>query len=223
MLLHIPKVLERERLRIMRQMLAQGRFEDGRGSAGKAAQRIKSNEELQVQGEERDTLNRIFVTSLAGNALFRSAALPHRVSDPIFVRYSARMGYGDHIDDPVMGSRVRYRSDIALTLFLSEPESYEGGELVVETTFGAREVKLPAGHAVIYPASSIHRVAEVRAGERLVAVAWIQSLVRDPGRREVLFELDRAREQLLAERPDAEATSRVDHAYVNLVRMWGEL
>jgi PKHD-type hydroxylase len=117
----------------------------------------------------------------------------------------------------------RYRSDIAITIFLSDPEAYAGGELVIRTAFGPQEVKLPAGDAIMYPASSLHRVAEVMRGERLVAVTWVQSMVRDPMRRELLYELGLAREKLLRTRPDAEETAQVDHAYVNLVRMWAEV
>ncbi len=133
------------------------------------------------------------------------------------------MAYGDHVDDPVMGPGPRYRSDIAITVFLSDPESYDGGELVIRTSFGDRAVKLAAGEAIMYPASSQHHVAEVTRGERLVAVTWVQSLVRDPVKRELLYELNLAREKLLRELPDAEETARVNTAYVNLVRMWADL
>ena len=117
----------------------------------------------------------------------------------------------------------RYRSDVSCTVYLNGPDGYDGGELVINTTFGTREVKLPAGDAVLYPSSSLHHVAPVTRGERLVAVTWIQSMVRDAARRELLHELNQAREKLLVERPQAEETAQVDHAYVNLVRMWAEV
>jgi PKHD-type hydroxylase len=155
--------------------------------------------------------------------MYRSAALPLHVATPFYARYTTGMAYGAHIDDPVMGEGDRYRSDVSITVFLNPPEAYDGGELVIATSFGEREVKLPAGHAVLYPSSSRHRVAEVTRGERLVAVTWVQSLVRDPARRELLHELNRARERLLRHSPDAPETAQVDSAYVNLVRMWSEL
>ncbi|HFD15072.1 MAG TPA: Fe2+-dependent dioxygenase, partial [Rhodospirillales bacterium] len=151
-------------------------------------------------------------------------ALPHRVAVPFYARYRPGMAYGEHVDDPVMGPPGgRYRSDVSITVFLNAPEEYDGGELVIETTYGPRAVKLPAGHAVLYPSSSRHRVAEVTRGERLVAVTWVQSLVRDPARREVLFELDRARRALIEADPAAEPARRVQAAYANLVRMWAEV
>ena len=133
------------------------------------------------------------------------------------------MKYGDHIDDPVMGEGPRFRCDIASTIFLNEPEDYEGGELVINTAFGQHKVKLPAGDAVIYPASSLHHVAEVTKGERIVAVTWIQSLVREPEKRAILHDLNMVREKMLQASPDSEDTARIDHSYTNLVRMWAEV
>ena len=133
------------------------------------------------------------------------------------------MSYGDHVDDPVMGQGELYRSDLSVTVFLSDPGDYDGGELVIETAFGEQRVKLAAGDAVLYPSSSVHRVAEVTRGERLVAVSWIQSLVRDPDKRALLHELNQARETLLRKQPDAAETRQVNHSYINLVRMWSEI
>jgi PKHD-type hydroxylase len=122
-----------------------------------------------------------------------------------------------------MGDAQRFRCDVACTVFLNQPDDYDGGELVVRTTFGDTTVKLPAGDAVVYPASSLHHVAEVTRGQRLVAVTWIQSMVRNPQQREILYELNLAREQLMRSAPQSRETARVDHAYVNLVRMWAEV
>ena len=134
------------------------------------------------------------------------------------------MPYGDHVDDPIMGGAAGlYRTDIAITIFLNDPGDYDGGELVIHTAFGENKMKLPAGDAVMYPASSRHRVAEVTRGERLAAGTRVQSLVRDPARRELLYGLNLAREKLLADAPQAEETAQVNAAYVNLVRMWSEL
>jgi len=171
-----------------------------------------------------ELLIRILVSSLAHNETFNSAVLPYRMADPIFARYQPGMTYGDHVDDPIMGkSGPRFRTDVSMTLFLREPESYEGGELVIRTSFGTREVKLAAGDAVIYPSSSLHRVAEVTGGERLVALAWMQSHVRDPARRELLYELNQAREQLLRDAPKERTTGLVDKSFANLVRMWSDV
>jgi PKHD-type hydroxylase len=156
--------------------------------------------------------------------VYRSGALPLRVAAPYYARYASGMQYGDHVDDPIMGSDgALYRSDLSITVFLNEPSAYDGGELVVNTPFGEQLVKLPAGDAVMYPSSSLHRVAEVTRGERLVAVTWLQSLVRDPTRRELLHELNTVRERLLSREPESEDAKLVNKTYVNLVRMWGDL
>ena len=224
MLLHIPGIIAPDQLPIVIAALNQAHFIDGKLSAGQAARQVKNNEELDQRDEIATHLSKIVIGSLYHNPVFRSAALPQRISTPYFARYTQGMAYGDHIDDPVMGSGgERYRSDIAITVFLSEPDSYQGGELVINTSFGTRAVKLPAGDAVIYPASSLHHVAEVKSGMRLVAVAWAQSLVRDPARRELLHELNQAREKLLSQAPGTAESAQVDHSYVNLVRMWSEV
>ena len=184
---------------------------------------MKRNEEADAATFDPKALNNLVMGSLVRHPVYLNGALPHRVAAPYYARYTPGMHYGDHVDDPVMGPGPRYRCDIAITLFLSEPDAYDGGELVVRTSFGEQRVKLAAGHAIMYPASSLHRVAEVTRGERMVAVTWVQSLVKDPARRELLYELNLAREKLLKTAPDAEETARVDLAYVNLVRMWAEI
>ncbi|MEW8645859.1 MAG: Fe2+-dependent dioxygenase [Candidatus Thiodiazotropha endolucinida] len=224
MLVEIDDLLQQAQLDKIDQILAQAEFVDGKLTAGKAAQRVKNNQELKGEPRQMELLIRILTSAMANNATFRSAVLPYRMADPIFARYQPGMTYGDHVDDPLMGlSGQRFRSDVSMTIFLREPETYEGGELVVRTTFGEKRVKLPAGSAVIYPSSSLHHVAEVTKGERLVALAWIQSYVRDPAQRELLYELDRAREHLLATAPDTESTGLVDKSYANLLRMWGDV
>ncbi len=223
MLLEIPEVLSPEQINQVRELLAQGRFIDGRLSAGMAAKRVKHNEELGPEDRLVQPLNNIVMGSLVRHPVYQSAVLPLKVASPFYARYAPGMTYGDHVDDPVMGPpQGRYRSDVSTTVFLSEPDEYDGGELVVRTPFGEQTVKLPAGHAVVYPSSSLHHVAEVTRGERLVAVTWAQSMVRDPARRELLYELNQARESLLKHRPQDDETKRVDVAYVNLVRMWAD-
>ena len=223
MLTRLNTVLDKDRLADARKLVADGRFVDGVLSAGMAAQRVKNNEELAADERLMRQLNNLVMGSLVKHPVYRSAALPLKVATPYYARYSAGMSYGNHVDDPIMGQGDLYRSDISVTIFLSGPEDYDGGELVIQTPFGEQFVKLPAGDAVIYPSSSVHRVAEVTRGERLVAVSWIQSMVRDPDKRALLHELNQAREKLLNDNPDAEETSRVNHAYINLVRMWSEI
>jgi PKHD-type hydroxylase len=224
MLLTIPNLLNPAQLDKIHQVLANGEFVDGRLTAGFAAAQVKRNEELRQEPERMQLLIRILMASLGHNETFRFGALPHRVADPIFARYRPGMTYGDHVDDPIMGSSgPRFRTDVSMTVFLNPPESYDGGELVIRTAFGERKVKLPAGDAVLYPSSSLHHVAGVTRGERLVALTWVQSYVRDPARRELLYELNLAREQLLKSAPGAEHTGYVDRSYANLVRMWSEL
>lgn len=224
MLLTIPNLLNQAQLDKLHEIIRGGAFVDGRLTAGFAAARVKQNEELSQEPERIQRLIRILMASLGHNETFRFGVLPHRVADPIFARYRPGMAYGDHVDDPIMGSSgPRFRSDVSMTVFLNPPEDYAGGELVIRTSFGDNRVKLPAGHAVAYPSSSLHQVAEVTRGERLVALTWIQSYVRDPGRRELLYELNLAREHLLKTAPESEHAAQVDRSYSNLVRMWGDL
>jgi PKHD-type hydroxylase len=223
MLTRLINVLDPDRLGDARKLVTGGRFVNGALSAGMAAQRVKNNQELVVDERLMRQLNNLVMGSLVRHPVYRSAALPLKVATPYYARYSAGMSYGNHVDDPIMGEGDLYRSDISVTIFLSDPDDYDGGELVIQTPFGEQFVKLPAGDAVIYPSSSVHRVAEVTRGERVVAVSWIQSMVRDPDKRALLHELNQAREKLLHDNPEAEETSRVNHAYINLVRMWSEI
>ncbi|MCU7829700.1 MAG: Fe2+-dependent dioxygenase [Candidatus Thiodiazotropha sp. (ex Myrtea sp. 'scaly one' KF741663)] len=224
MLVEINDLLQPAQLKKIDEILSMAEFVDGKLTAGKAASRVKNNEELKGEPQQMQLLIRILTSAMAHNSIFRSAVLPYRMADPIFARYQSGMTYGDHVDDPLMGlSGQRFRSDVSMTLFLRDPETYQGGELVVRTTFGEKRVKLKAGSAVIYPSSSLHHVAEVTEGERMVALAWMQSYVRDPAQRELLYELDLAREDLLASAPGAESTGLVDKSYANLLRMWGDV
>ena len=221
-MLEIPKVLSREQLDSVAKMLAGATFVDGKLSAGSRASTVKKNQELDPKHASTDELNEIVIGNLFRHPVFQSAVLPSRVSAAFFARYTPGMAYGDHIDDPIMGAGDRYRCDVAITVFLNDPDSYDGGELEVRTPFGEQSVKLAAGNAFAYPASSVHRVCEVSRGERLVAVAWAQSLVRDPAKRELLYDLDVARQSLMGVTPKAIVTEKVDAVYANLVRMWAE-
>lgn len=224
MLLRIPSVLDRAELDVLRRMLASAPFVDGKLSAGLAARRVKHNQEVDRHARELEQLNNLVMGKLVQHPVYRSAALPLRVAAPYYARYTPGMRYGDHVDDPIMGADdTLYRSDVSITVFVNDPADYDGGELVIQTAFGEQLVKLPAGDAVMYPSSSLHRVAEVTRGERLVAVTWLQSLVRDPARRELLHELNSVRERMLASAAESEDTKLINKTYVNLVRMWGEI
>lgn len=224
MLLTIPGAIDAETLKLLQDGLARAPFVDGKRTAGQAAAKVKHNLELDRSAPDRDRLNRLAMNALTENQAFQHAALPVRIATPFFARYRPGMDYGDHVDDPVMGPPGhQYRSDVSTTLFLSSPDDYAGGELVVQTPFGPRQVKLAAGDAVVYPSSSLHRVAPVTDGERLVMITWMQSMVRDPQRRELLYELHLAREKLLDEAPGEAHSAQVDRSYVNLFRMWAEL
>lgn len=224
MLVRIEKLLPAAQLAQARELLTNARFVDGKFSAGAAAARVKRNEELDPQTGNFARLNELTMAQLVRHPMYRAAAMPLHVAAPCYARYTPGMAYGEHLDDPIMGADgVLYRADVAVTIFLNEPADYDGGELAIRTAFGEQTVKLPAGDAVLYPASSLHRVREVTRGERLVAVTWVQSLVREPARRELLYDLYQAREALLARAPAADETARVSAAYVNLVRMWSEL
>lgn len=224
MLLVIPAVLDRQTLSQVRSLLDQGRFIDGRLSAGKTAKRVKHNEELQSGTRQMEQLNSLVMGSLVQHPLYQAAVMPYRVATPYYARYTSGMSYGDHIDDPVMGPPGgQYRSDVSTTVFLNSPDDYAGGELVIRTVFGEQSLKPAAGDAVIYPSSSLHHISEVTSGERLVAVTWTQSMLRDPAKRELVFQLYQARENLLETQSDSATATQVDHAYVNLVRMWSDL
>jgi PKHD-type hydroxylase len=222
MLLIVPGVLKPDELKLAREWLAGAQFVDGKASAGAAARRVKNNLEAERGGLGR--LDELVMGALARHPAYRGGALPLHAATPLYIRYAPGMAYGEHLDDPIMGTGgVMYRSDVAVTVFLSAPGEYDGGELVIRHAAGEQSVKLPAGDAVLYPAGTIHRVSPVTRGERLVAVTWVQSAVRDPARRELLYGLNLAREKLLQEAPAAEATAQVNAAYLNLIRMWSEL
>jgi len=224
MTIQLDRVLTPEQLENVRRTLARAEFVDGKSSAGKIAMAVKNNEELKSNARLLEPLNNEVMGSLVQHPVYRSAALPLRVASPIYARYTPGMHYGDHVDDPIMGNNgLLYRADISITVFLNEPGEYEGGELVINTSFGQNKLKLKAGDAVMYPSSSLHHVAEVTRGERLVAVTWVQSAVRDPAQRELLYTLYQAKEKLLETAPNDEATNQINATYVNLVRMWGDV
>ena len=223
MLTQIRGILDRDQLATVHQLITAGRFSDGSSSAGMAARRVKHNEELVLEQASMSDLNNLVMGNLVKHPTYRSAAMPLKIAAPYYAHYTKGMSYGEHVDDPIMGQGEIYRSDVSVTIFLNSPKDYDGGELVIQTAFGEQQVKLPAGDAILYPSSSIHRVAEVTRGERQVAVSWIQSLVKEPEKRALLHDLNQARETLLREQPDADETRQVNQSYINLVRMWSEI
>ncbi len=224
MLVTIARVLDGPALQRVRGLLAELRFVDGRGSAGGDARRVKNNEEADPADQRIQELNRLVLLPLYRHRLFQAAAMPKRLSGAFFARYQPGMQYGPHVDDPVMGPEGgRYRSDVSMTVFLNATADYEGGELLVETEYGEQRVKLDAGDAVVYPSSSLHRVAPVSRGERMVAVAWAESMVREPERRRLLYDLQQVEDSLRAVDPDADVTRRTGRVRANLMRMWADV
>ncbi len=223
MLVKIPELLNSTQLEAVCSVLRQGNFVDGKLSAGRHAQVNKNNQELAPEQATFDALNNVVMTQLVQHPLYLQTAMPARICAPIYARYTSGMEYGGHIDDPVMGPmNSRYRSDISISIFLNPPQEYEGGELCIESSQGNSEFKLPAGHAILYPSTSFHSVKPVSSGERLVAITWVQSYIRRADQREILVQLDQARESLALE-DDNPAFKRVELCYANLFRMWAEV
>ena len=224
MLIPIHGVLNQDQLSTVRKILDESHFVDGRLSAGVTARKVKNNQEIPQDAQVLNQLNNIVMNSLYNHPVYQAAVIPHRVATPFYARYGSGQFYGDHVDDPVMGPmNGRYRTDVSTTLFLNDPDEYDGGETVIRTHFGDNKVKLAAGDAITYPSGSLHHVAEVTRGTRLVAVNWAQSMIRDPAKRELLFELHKTRESLQKKYPDDDEVLKIDHSYINLVRMWAEI
>lgn len=224
MILCIGEVLSREQLARVRSTLDDGRFEDGRKTAGWHARLVKNNEQMQVADETAQALRAEVENALTGHPVFQMAARPAKMTPILFSRYRDGMTYGNHVDDPVMGRGAgRIRTDISFTLFLDDPDSYDGGELVTDTTAGEQSYKLPAGSVVVYPSSTLHRVEPVTRGQRRVAIGWIQSTIRDPAQREVLFDLDTARRQLFEREGKTAEFDLLTKSLANLQRFWAEI
>ncbi|MBT8766279.1 Fe2+-dependent dioxygenase [Metapseudomonas boanensis] len=223
MMLQIPDVLTADQVRKCREALDEANWQDGRVTAGHMAVRAKDNQQLAQDDPLAIEIGDFIVERLGSNPQFMAAALPLKVLPPRFNRYTGGGTYGNHIDNAIFsvpGTPHRVRSDLSATLFFSDPDEYEGGELVVEDTYGSHSVKLPAGHLVLYPGSSLHRVNPVTRGARLASFMWIQSLVREDSQRAMLLDLDTAIQQLTRETPASEALVRLSGVYHNLLRQW---
>lgn len=224
MLLHVPEVLTRDELRSLRSALDGADWTDGRETVGVQGAQVKRNEQLPDASPMRAALARTVLAALARSPLFFAAALPLKTMAPRFNRYHGGGEYGMHVDGAVMqsGEHGHVRSDLSCTLFLAEPDDYDGGELVISDTYGEHEVKLPAGDLILYPSSSLHRVEAVTRGARLASFFWVQSMVRDDASRRLLFELDTAIERLRTSGSDREAVLQLTGVYHNLLRRWAE-
>jgi len=225
MLMHIPEVLSKAQVAGMREAMEGAGWTDGRETVGPQGAKVKRNLQLPDASPLRKELGDVVVAALQRHPLFHSAVLPLRTLSPRFNRYEGGGEYGFHIDGAVMHSGTgdtHVRSDVSCTLFLSEPDEYDGGELIVSDTYGEHEVKLPAGDAIVYPSSSLHRVTPVTRGARVASFFWIQSLVRDDGERRLLLEMDAAIRSLSASGADQASILQLTGVYHNLLRRWAE-
>lgn len=226
MLIAIPDVLDATGVARLRAMIDAAEWIDGNATSGHQSALAKQNAQLPEESAAAREAGTVALDALSGTALFVAAALPLKVYPPLFNRYAGGDTFGAHVDSAIRirrGSDFRVRSDLSATLFLSDPDSYDGGELVIEDQFGEQRVKLPAGHMVLYPASSVHRVEPVTRGERIASFFWIQSMVRDDGARRILFELDQAVQDVAARLgQDDPAVVRLTGTYHNLLRRWAE-
>jgi len=225
LLVTIADVLSTEQVRLCRDVLAAAVWVDGRLTAGHQSSQVKRNYQASDATPSTREMQEVILHALERSPGFVSAALPLKVFPPLFNRYADGQAFGTHFDNAIMqlpGSPHRLRSDLSATLFLCDPAGYDGGELVVEDTYGAHAVKLPAGHMVLYPASSLHRVTPVTRGERLAAFFWIQSMVRDDGHRTLLYDLDTAIRHVAAGLPEHPAVVQLTGVYHNLLRGWAE-
>jgi PKHD-type hydroxylase len=225
MMVHIPRVLNAEQVARCRDVMVKAAWVDGRVTAGHQSAKVKNNLQLPETSAEARDLGDMVIEALGKSQLFMSAVLPKQVFPPLFNRYDAGMTFGSHIDNAIRAhpaAPVRIRTDVSSTLFVSAPEDYDGGELVVEDTYGAHAVKLPAGDMIIYPASSLHHVTPITRGSRIGCFFWTQSLIRDDGQRALLFDLDMAILQLTRDHPDHASLPALTGCYHNLLRQWAE-
>ena len=226
MLLAIPEVLTTEQVAQARRMFETAEWIDGRVTAGHQSARTKDNMQIPENHPVARELGEMILTALGQNALFISAALPQRVFPPLFNSYSGGQSFGTHVDNAIRsvpGTPHRIRTDLSATLFFTHPDEYDGGELIVEDTYGTHSVKLPAGHMILYPATSLHHVRPVTRGARISSFFWIQSMVRDDARRSLLFDLDMAVQRLNRDVVDHPSAIQFTGVYHNLLRQWADV
>jgi PKHD-type hydroxylase len=226
MMLHIPEVLTKQQVAQCRQIMDAASWVDGNATSGPQSALAKNNMQLPDTGPEARQLGDIVLEALERSALFISAALPLKVFPPLFNRYAGGQAFGTHIDNAIRSfpnSDFRIRTDLSATLFLAEADEYDGGELIVQDTYGEHSVKLPAGDMVLYPSASLHRVTPVTRGARVASFFWLQSMVRDDGQRTTLFQLDTSIQQLVARLGNADPqVVQLTGIYHNLLRRWAD-
>jgi PKHD-type hydroxylase len=226
MLITIPDVLTSDQLAEARNLLREAEWVDGRVTAGHQSATAKNNLQIPEGHPSAQAIGTLILDALGQNALFISAALPMKVFPPLFNSYSGGQNFGTHVDNAirhVKGSSHRVRSDLSATLFLTAAEEYDGGELVIEDNYGVHKVKLPLGHMVLYPSSSLHRVEPVTRGRRVSSFFWIQSMIRSDAQRTLLFDLDRATQRVNRDMPQNPAAVELTGIYHNLLRQWAEV
>jgi len=225
-LLQVPDLLTIEQVAHARRLLEAADWVDGRVTAGRQSAQVKDNLQLPEDHPVGRELGDLILSALQHSSLFASAALPLRVFPPLFNLYRGGQSFGNHVDNAirqVAGTGHRIRTDLSATLFLSAPDEYEGGELLVEDTYGVHSVKLPPGHMIVYPATSLHNVRPVTQGARIAAFFWVQSMVRQDADRTLLFDLDTAIQGLNQDAPDHPSTIQLTAVYHNLLRRWAEM
>lgn len=226
MILDIPDVLTPDQLAKARSILESAAWVDGKTTAGHQAAHAKDNLQLPVDSPAAREVGEMILRALSANPLFTSAALPLHILPPMFNRYSGGQQFGTHVDGSVRvipGTGHRIRTDLSCTLFFANPDEYDGGELVIEDTYGAKSVKFPAGHMVLYPSTSLHHVKPVTRGARLCSFFWLQSMIREDSRRSILFDMDIAIQRLAAEQPTHASVVQLTGVYHNLLRQWAEM
>ena len=226
MLLQIPDVLTAEQAAECRQKIEKAEWIDGRVTAGHQSARAKNNLQMPENHPLAQKMGEMILASLERSLLFMSAALPLKVFPPLFNRYEGGQSFGNHVDNAirqVTGTAHRIRTDLSATLFLTNPEDYDGGELVIEDTYGVHSIKLPAGHLILYPATSLHNVRPVTKGARISSFFWIQSMVRDDGERTILFDMDMAIQRIAENAPDHPSVLELTGVYHNLLRRWADV
>ena len=227
MIHHIPNALTKQEVALFRQQMETAQWVGGKVTAGTLSASVKNNQQLSEQDPRTHALSEKVMHAIWQNQTFQTAALPHQIIPPLFNRYDESETFGFHVDNSIRlirGTNHKIRTDLSCTLFLSEPEEYDGGELVIEDTYGYHEVKLPAGDVVLYPSTSLHEVSSITRGTRFASFFWVQSMIRDDAKRHLLFNLDESIRNLRSTHGDAYAeVVKLTNIYHNLMRMWAEV
>ncbi len=226
MILHIPNVLSKEQLDECRQLLNKADWIDGKLTAGNQAINVKSNLQLAENSQTLSYLREVITNALKTNPLFISAAIPNHIISPFVNRYENNAAYGNHVDNSILYDATvgkSFRTDVSCSLFFTDPQEYEGGEMIIEDTFGTHEVKLPAGDLILYPSTSLHRIEPVTSGVRMVSFMWVQSMIRSAWKRSMLFELDNTIQSLRVKHGETQESLNLSIHYHKLIQEWAEL